>query len=246
MREMNIREPTRKNDYGKLEREHIYPGGQVKKIMYRRGDGSKYGCWFHLEGSTWKKGRGSSPHTLYIAGELASPLFVCEGEKDVDTLHDLGCNAASGEDGAGKGKWRPEYTAQLSGLSVTVLQDNDDIGKAYAQETAAALYGKAKSVRVLDLSQVWPDIPEHGDISDMVAALGVDEASRRLVELVRQTPEWEPAPDPLFSLFKSLDDFRRRTQSGLSPDGYRRGKYRLSRRMAGSAKLHCGAILLRP
>lgn len=194
MREMNIREPTRKTDYGKPEREHIYPGGQVKKVMYRRGDGSKYGCWFHLEGSTWKKGRGSSPHTLYIAGELASPLFVCEGEKDVDTLHDLGCNAASGEDGAGKGKWRPEYTEQLSGLSVIVLQDNDDIGRAYAQETAVALYGKAKSVRVLDLSQVWPDIPEHGDISDMVAALGTDEASRRLAELVRQTPEWEPTP----------------------------------------------------
>ena len=217
MREMNIREPTRKNDYGKPEREHIYPGGQVKKIMYRRGDGSKYGCWFHLEGSTWKKGRGSSPHTLYIAGELASPVYVCEGEKDVDTLHDLGCNAASGEDGAGKGKWRPEYTAQLSGLSVAVLQDNDDIGKAYAQETAAALYGKAKSVRVLDLSQVWPDIPEHGDVSDMVAALGADEASRRLVELVRQTPEWEPAPDPLFSLFKSLDDFPEEEAKWLVP-----------------------------
>ena len=58
----------------------------------------------------------------------------------MDTLHDLGCNAASGEDGAGKGKWRPEYTEQLSGLSVIVLQDNDDIGRAYAQETAAALY----------------------------------------------------------------------------------------------------------
>lgn len=50
MREMNIREPTRKNDYGKPEREHIYPGGQVKKIMYRRGDGSKYYHLLHHDG----------------------------------------------------------------------------------------------------------------------------------------------------------------------------------------------------
>lgn len=53
------------------------------------------------------------PNRLYVGGELAGAVFVCEGEKDVDTLHRLGYNAASGADGAGPGKWRKEYTEQL-------------------------------------------------------------------------------------------------------------------------------------
>ena len=128
-KEFNIQEPPRKQDYGQAEREHIYPGGQVKKVMYRRTDGSKYGIWFHLENGAWKKGRGNAPHSLYIAGQLTGAVFVVEGEKDCDTLHKLGYDAVSGEDGAGPGKWRPEYTEQLKGLSVVIFQDNDQTGK---------------------------------------------------------------------------------------------------------------------
>ena len=35
-KEFNIQEPPRKQDYGQAEREHIYPGGQMKKVMYRK------------------------------------------------------------------------------------------------------------------------------------------------------------------------------------------------------------------
>lgn len=194
-KEFNIQEPPRRQDYGQAEREHIYPGGQVKKVMYRRGDGSKYGCWFHMEGGTWQKGRGTAPHSLYIAGELAGAVFVAEGEKDCDNLHKLGYNAASGEDGAGHGKWRPEYTEQLKGLPVCIFQDNDKIGKDYAQETAAALHGVASSVQVLDLSQVWPKAPEKGDISDLIAQLGPEKSCDMIAQLISTTPEWEASCD---------------------------------------------------
>lgn len=194
-KEFNIQEPPRRQDYGQAEREHIYPGGQVKKVMYRRGDGSKYGCWFHMEGGTWQKGRGTAPHSLYIAGELAGAVFVAEGEKDCDNLHKLGYNAASGEDGAGHGKWRPEYTEQLKGLPVCIFQDNDKIGKDYAQETAAALHGVASSVQVLDLSQVWPKAPEKGDISDLIAQFGPEKSCDMIAQLISTTPEWEASCD---------------------------------------------------
>lgn len=190
-----VQEPPRKQDYGKAEREHIYPGGQIKKVMYRRADGSKYACWFHMEGGTWKKGRGTAPHSLYIAGELAGAVFVAEGEKDCDNLHKLGYNAASGEDGAGRGKWRPEYTEQLKGLPVCIFQDNDKIGKDYAQETAAALHGVASSVQVLDLSQVWPKVPEKGDISDLIAQFGPEKSCDMIAQLISTTPEWEASCD---------------------------------------------------
>ena len=194
-KEFNIQEPPRRQDYGQAEREHIYPGGQVKKVMYRRGDGSKYGCWFHMEGGTWQKGRGTAPHSLYIAGELAGAVFVAEGEKDCDNLHKLGYNAASGEDGAGHGKWRPEYTEQLKGLPICIFQDNDKIGKDYAQETAAALHGVASSVQVLDLSQVWPKVPEKGDISDLIAQFGPEKSCDMIAQLISTTPEWEASCD---------------------------------------------------
>lgn len=194
-KEFNIQEPPRRQDYGQAEREHIYPGGQVKKVIYRRGDGSKYGCWFHMECGTWQKGRGTAPHSLYIAGELAGAVFVAEGEKDCDNLHKLGYNAASGEDGAGHGKWRPEYTEQLKGLPVCIFQDNDKIGKDYAQETAAALHGVASSVQVLDLSQVWPKAPEKGDISDLIAQFGPEKSCDMIAQLISTTPEWEASCD---------------------------------------------------
>lgn len=182
----------RSHDYGTVEREHIYPGGQLKKVMYRKADGSKYGCWFHKSGNAWVKGRGGAPPTLYIAGELSGGVFVCEGEKDVDTIRRLGYNAASGADGAGPGKWKKEYTEQLRGCTVCVFTDNDDVGRAYAAETCNALHGVASSVQLLDVATVWPDIPTHGDVSDMVAALGEDRARGLIRELVTGTPEWVP------------------------------------------------------
>ena len=195
-KEFNIQEPPRKQDYGQAEREHIYPGGQVKKVMYRRADGSKYGIWFHLENGAWKKGRGNAPHSLYIAGQLTGAVFVVEGEKDCDTLHKLGYDAVSGEDGAGPGKWRPEYTEQLKGLPVVIFQDNDQPGKDYAQETAAALHGVASSVQVLDLTQVWPNMPEKGDISDLVAKFGAEKSCDMIAKLISTTPQWEPEKEP--------------------------------------------------
>lgn len=212
----------RNRDYGTVEREHIYPGGNTKKVMYRRLDGSKFGCWFHKSGNAWAKGRGGAPPTLYIAGELAGAVFVCEGEKDADTLHGLGYNAASGADGAGPGKWRKEYTEQLRGCSVCVFTDSDDVGRAYAAETCNALYGAASSVQLLDITTVWSDTPEHGDVSDMVAALGPERACELIAQLIVTAPEWTPqeipAPeDPLFALFKPLEDFPEEEAKWLVP-----------------------------
>jgi len=211
--------PDEPRNYGTAEREHVYPGGQLKKVIYRRADGSKYACWFHKNGGAWAKGRGGAAPILYIGGELAGAVFVCEGEKDVDTLHHLGYNAASGADGAGPGKWRKEYTEQLRGRSVCVLTDNDEVGRAYAAETCNALHGAASSVRLLDIAAVWPEVPQHGDVSDMVAALGPERACELIAQLIAAAPEWEPqeAPDPLFSLFKPLEDFPEEEAKWLVP-----------------------------
>lgn len=165
-----------------------YPNG-VQKL--RRSD--KSFTWRRPDGKGgWIYNRKGVPHNLYIAGELSEDVAIVEGEKDADNLHKLGWTAVSGEDGAGPGKWRSEYTEQLRGFPVVIFQDNDDVGKAYAQEVAAALSSVAKSVHLLDLSKIWPEIPEHGDVSDLISRFGEKQASDMIAELIRKTPAWAP------------------------------------------------------
>ena len=173
-----------------------------KSFVWRRPDG--HGGWVY--------NRNGVPATLFEAGTREQVVHIVEGEKDVLNMAKLGFYAVSGADGAGgNGKWRSEYTQRLTGLTAVIIQDNDAPGKAFAQEIAAALYGVAKSVRVVDLTQIWPEIPEHGDISDMLAVKGAEETTRLLMDLERRTPKWEPGTvetDPLLSLFKPLEDFQ--------------------------------------
>lgn len=157
-----------------------------KSFLWRRPDGK--GGWI------WN--RKGVPNALFQAGELSGIVAVAEGEKDTLTLHRLGWNAACGEHGAGEGKWERAYSEQLRGLTVIVFQDNDDIGKAFAQETAAALHGVASSVQVLDLTQVWPNMPEKGDISDLVAKFGAEKSCDMIAKLISTTPQWEPEKEP--------------------------------------------------
>lgn len=168
-----------------------YPNG-VQKL--RKSD--KSFSWRRPDGKGgWIYNRQGVPHSLYISGSLVNnQVFVTEGEKDSDNLHRFGFDAVSGADGAGPGKWRPEYTEQLRGHTVIIFPDNDAVGKAYAEETAAALHGVAEHVQLCDLSTVWPEIPEHGDVSDLIERFGDETACRMIVRLATQTPEWTPAP----------------------------------------------------
>lgn len=167
-----------------------YPGG-VQKL--RRSD--KSFTWRRPDGKGgWTYNRQGVPHSLYIAGTLTNFMVVAEGEKDADNLHRLGFDAVSGADGAGPGKWRKEYTEQLRDCTVTIFPDNDAVGKVYAEETAAALHGVAAHVRLCDLSTVWPEIPEHGDVSDLITRFGDEKACKLIAALVANTPDWTPAP----------------------------------------------------
>ena len=169
-----------------------YPGG-VQKLRYS----DKSFSWRQPDGKGgWIWNRNGISPSLYISGELSDGIAIVEGEKDADNLHRLGWDAVSGADGAGPGKWKPEYTEQLKGLSVCIFQDNDDVGKAYAQETAAALHNVCKSVYLFDLSKVWPDIPLHADVSDLIEKFGDEKACEMIAQLATSTPEWEPPKEP--------------------------------------------------
>ena len=66
------------------------------------------------------------------------------------------------------------------------IADNDDSGRKHVQGMAADLYGKAASVKTLEL----PGLPEHGDVSDWLDRRPMVSARR----LAASAPAWSPGP----------------------------------------------------
>ncbi len=144
----------------------------------------------------WRKGMGEVTPILYNlpavreAVERGDTVLLVEGEKDADRLNALGGLVATTAP-FGAAKWRDEYADDLGGADVRILPDNDPAGERHTQRVARGLYGKAESVRVVDL----PDLPEKGDVSDWLDA-GHD--GDKLVRACDAAPLWTPsdAPEP--------------------------------------------------
>ncbi|MBE6924576.1 MAG: hypothetical protein E7466_04990 [Ruminococcaceae bacterium] len=187
-----------------LVAEYFY-GDQLKKCKYRKSDGSKFCVWYHREGDEWRKGRNGIDPGLYCNSNLsaASVVYIVEGEKDVETLAQHGLTAVSQPDGANS-KWCAAYEDALSGKDIIILPDNDKPGRQYAELCAAKLSGKASRIRLVDLSAPWPEIPDHGDISDMVFHLGAEDAMQKLAEQVAVAPDQKPAEANNKPRFKTI------------------------------------------
>lgn len=133
---------------------------------------------------------------LYKLFELvtANLVFICEGEKDCDKVKSAiseimaekypHTRFACTTNFDGAGKWRAEYSPQLTGKHTVIFQDNDELGRAHAQAVANAVSLYARSVRVVDL----PGLPAKGDVSDY---LSMHTAAELLAE-VEKAPQWKP------------------------------------------------------
>ena len=183
---------TKANTPANQEAEYLYARGTLKKVKFRRADGSKFCTWRHLKGGKWEKGRNNILPGLYQSdADLPGIFFLVEGEKDVDNLKKAGMVAVSLPDGS-QSKWEDTYNAVFKGKQVVILPDNDEPGKKYAQMCAEKLHGNAANIWIVDLKQAWPEIPEKGDISDLIFRLGADVAIQKVMDLLQTTPEWTP------------------------------------------------------
>lgn len=103
-------------------------------------------------------------------------IYICEGEKDVETARSLGlaatCNAMGADNGSGN-KWLAEFADVLVNADVVVVPDNDESGTRHAEWVIQTLTGKARSISVV--------VPKQGkDLTDWVnsgASRGDIEAS---------------------------------------------------------------------
>lgn len=92
------------------------------------------------------------PEVLAAVAE-GKPVYICEGEKDVEAARSLGlvatCNAMGADNGTGN-KWFPEFATVLKGADVVVIPDQDEAGIRHAEWVISTLRGTAKSVRVVN------------------------------------------------------------------------------------------------
>jgi DNA primase len=96
-------------------------------------------------------------------------VCICEGEKDVDNLMNLGLLATTNPTGA-EG-WKSEYNNYFLNSNVVIFEDNDEAGRKRTKKLISELSYIAKSIKVID----FPDLPEHSDISDWFEQGGTKE-----------------------------------------------------------------------
>lgn len=241
-----LKEP-RQTQKAWFEAEYIYhdeTGAPIlKKIKMREADGGKYCYWMHYKGNAWIKGRNSIEPPLYTVGQLGHGVILVEGEKDVETFKTLNAASVSLPDGA-ESKWLPQYSDALRGRQVFIIQDNDKPGKQFAQRQAKELQGVASCVKVIDLTTVWPDMPEHGDATDLIEHMGQAAGWEAIKKLIQDTPEWIPAKDPFLSCFRTLDSFEEEEATWLVPGWIPEGQITLMAADGGIGKttLWCNLI----
>lgn len=143
------------------------------------------------------KGVRQVPYRLpHMLKQSTAPVFIVEGEKDVDTLTAEGlvatCNAGGADTGKGS-KWSDELVPFFAGREVVILPDNDDAGRKHAALVARKLRNVAASVRILEL----PGLPHKGDVSDWLAAGNSAASLMEMVESAPKTDETHPLDRPL-------------------------------------------------
>jgi hypothetical protein len=129
------------------------------------------------------------PRPLYKLPELLNsdgPIIVCEGEKAADAAIACGYNATTNPHGS-KSVKQADWSV-LRARDVIIIPDLDDAGDAHTRDVLF-FSESAKSVRVVDLSQTWPQLDEGDDLADVLAIEegDADAVRAKLDALIEQT-----------------------------------------------------------
>ncbi|MDE6673103.1 MAG: hypothetical protein K2K16_13090 [Ruminococcus sp.] len=175
------------------ERQHIYTNenGQsiaIKKMKIRK-DGSKSFLWYLIDPETGRMASKTGLNGLELplynlcavnqARADGQTVFVVEGEKDVDTLQSLGYIATTKPNGA-QNRWTANFIEPLKDLNVIVLLDNDEAGADCGKMAITALLDVTSSLKVIPSAYLYPELPNKGDISDIVDILGTERTKELL------------------------------------------------------------------
>lgn len=167
------REKPKKNSLT-LVKSYDYTDGEgnllFQKLRYIDADGKKtFRQRKPDRHGGWEYSLGDTPKVLYNleavrkAVSLNHPVWVVEGEKDADTLTELGLVATTMPGGAGK--WLDIHTNELKGAVVDIVADNDTPGREHASAVLKSLLSVGCDAKV------WCT-PREKDVTDFIAIGG--------------------------------------------------------------------------
>lgn len=164
------------DEKGKLLYEHVRY--EPKDFKWRRPNGK--------DGYIWSLGKVR--RVLWNLPEVvkAEQVFLCEGEKDCETLRRLGLTATTSGDAPNS--WRDDFAEFLKEKDVVAFPDNDQPGRELMERAAKILYGVARSLKVVNL----PGLPDKGDVSDWLAQ-GGENSKGKLLSLAERAQPWKPS-----------------------------------------------------
>ena len=167
--------------------EAVYDYKDAKgKYLYSKirfvGKFIKYAVIDH-KADRYKLGKPEGAYTLYNlpaalkAIKKGFPLYITEGEKDVDTLKKLHFTAVTA---GGVSDWRSEFAHYFTGARVVILPDNDAPGLGLKDKIIADLKPFAHSIKWVVTSKA-----EHGDVTDYLTKEGhTKEDLKKLIDEV--------------------------------------------------------------
>ena len=175
---------------GQFIRAHsnIDEGGNIiaRKDIYRYPDGRKSAIWYRHENGTYKKGLNGIEPPLYDIQDVVKELdtvYVVEGEKDAETIKKMGYTATT----LPKGKWIKDYEKYLQNKNIVVIRDIDEAGEKKANEVINGVLPIAKTVKKINPATMCEGLPSNGDISDVVAKIGIEQAKQALIKALSDT-----------------------------------------------------------
>ena len=190
---------TKKHTWGKQIAcyDYINTTGQVKLRKYKYVDekGSKNFPWQRYENGNWQWGLNGLTANIYGLNSIKDDdtiLFTVEGEKDQQTISELGFPCVTLPNGGSQKSWDSAYDEPFRDRFVYILGDNDETGRGYQEFIATHVHTIAKKVYILNLSQEWTDIPSKADITDFLQAYGKERTLQAIEHLCTNSPEWTP------------------------------------------------------
>lgn len=140
-------------------------GGKDKDFRQRR----------RRPGGGWEWSLGDVRRVLYRMHDITTQpdreVMIVAGEKDVDSLRDIGIVATTNVCGE-RAEWLDSYSEFLSGRAVCVIEDADSAGKRHANEVVGSLMAhNVKSLRRTGLERINSVNGEVESVKDATALL---------------------------------------------------------------------------
>lgn len=172
--EMEDPEPSTKRDFQTKQNSNYqkeitakyYYEDELGNILYKicrrewlnNGKRKKDFMAYTKDNSEWSFGIKGTRHIIYKLPKVLEgikndkTIFFVEGEKCVDEIFKLGQVGTTTAFGArGFSAYSADYVASLRGANIVILPDNDESGKAYANDVLSAIKNDAKSIKIINL-----------------------------------------------------------------------------------------------